>query len=157
MTMEVRALALCALTMTLGACGGAPDEAAPPPSSAPTAAATPAAPVVAPAPAVTLASLTGDVARGMAAFNQCRACHAPEPNRNGIGPSLAGVVGREAGTVSGYVYSTANKNSHLTWDRETLFTYLAAPMTAIPGTKMTFAMRDAQQRADVIAYLETLR
>jgi cytochrome c len=99
----------------------------------------------------------GDPVRGQSVFNQCRACHAADPGRNGIGPSLAGVVGREAGGVAGYSYSPANKNSHLNWDRATLFAYLAAPSALVPGTKMSFVLRDAQQRADVIAYLETLR
>lgn len=147
--MSIAAMAL------LAGCGG---DAAPPPAPEPTAAPTaPSAPASAPAaPAVATAMPAGDAVRGRALFNQCRACHAIEPGRNGIGPSLAGVIGREAGAVPGYAYSPANKNSHLRWDAQTMFTYLAAPAATIPGTKMTFALRDAQQRADVIAYLETL-
>lgn len=105
---------------------------------------------------VTLASLTGNVAAGQAVFNQCKACHAVEAGKNGIGPSLHGVVGRTAGSVPGYTYSPANVASHLTWDPETIFTYLESPAMKVPGTKMAFMLRDPQMRADVIAYLQTL-
>jgi cytochrome c len=139
----------------LTACGSADDSAATPTDQA-TAPATPTAAANPPAP-VTLASLTGDAARGERVFGQCRACHAIVPGQNLIGPSLHGVVGRKAGMVTGYAYSPANKGSAMVWDRETLFTYLEAPLTALPGTKMAFALRDPQQRADVIAYMETLK
>ena len=149
------------LALLLSACGSpepapeAADTASTAPAAAPAAA--PATAPAAPAAGATLASLTGDATRGAQVFNQCKACHAIVPGQNGIGPSLHGVVGREAGSVAGYAYSPANKNSHLTWDADTLFTYLESPMRALPGTKMTFALRDAQQRADVIAYLQTVR
>ena len=133
----------------LTACGSADDA----PAASPETPASPAATVA----TVTLASLTGDAARGERVFGQCRACHAIVPGQNMIGPSLHGVVGRKAGTVAGYAYSPANKGSAMVWDRETLFTYLEAPLTALPGTKMAFALRDPQQRADVIAYMETLK
>ncbi len=73
---------------------------------------------------------------------------------NRVGPSLHGIIGRTAGTVAGYNYSTANKNSGAVWDEATLFAYLENPRAYIPGTKMAFVgLRDAQQRADIIAYL----
>ncbi len=106
---------------------------------------------------VTLASIAGDAARGQRVFGQCRACHAIVPGQNLIGPSLHGVVGRQAGSVAGYAYSPANQTSNMIWDSATLFTYLEAPTTAMPGTKMAYALRDPQQRADVISYLETLK
>lgn len=152
--------------MLLASCGGpaadpaadgAASDAPAATSSAPAPAAAPAAAPQAAAETVTLASLTADAARGERAFAQCRACHSVDPGRNMVGPSLHGVVGREAGSVPNYAYSAANRDSHLVWDRETLFTYLESPMRAMPGTKMTYMMRDAQQRADVIAYLETLK
>jgi cytochrome c len=111
---------------------------------------------VAPAPVIALADLSGDAAKGQTLFNQCRACHSDVAGTNAIGPSLHGVIGRTAGSVPGYAYSPANKASQRIWDREALFTYLESPMRAIPGTKMTFLMANPQQRADVIAYLETL-
>lgn len=159
-----RLVVMAAMAALLSGCGGASEPtpaqdqaAAPAAPAAPSAPSAPAAPVAAPgATATAVAMPAGDATRGRSVFNQCRACHAVEPGRNGIGPSLAGVIGREAGAVTGYVYSPANKNSHVRWDPQTMFTYLAAPAVTIPGTKMTFALRDAQQRADVIAYLQSL-
>ena len=75
---------------------------------------------------------------------------------NKTGPSLHGVVGRAAGSIADFNYTDANKNSGITWTPEELFVYLADPQAKIPGTKMIFpGIKDAQQRADLIAYLET--
>lgn len=102
-----------------------------------------------------LASFTGDAASGKTVFIQCSTCHAVQAGVNKIGPSLAGIVGRAAGTVAGYTYSPANKNSGITWTKEKLFQYLENPQRVVPGTKMAFAgVKDEQKRADVIAYLE---
>jgi cytochrome c len=100
----------------------------------------------------------GDAAAGEKVFKaQCSICHSPVAGKNAIGPSLFGVVGRKAGTVDGYAYSAANKNSGLTWDDATLDKYLTKPNALVPGTKMTFAgLKNDEQRADVIAYLATL-
>lgn len=104
---------------------------------------------------VDYASLTGDAASGKAAFAQCRTCHVVEPGMNRVGPSLAGIVGREAGTVPGFNYSDANASSGITWTEDKLFEFLEHPQEVIPKTKMVFAgMPDAQKRADVIAYLK---
>ena len=93
-----------------------------------------------------------------AAFAQCAACHSVEAGKNGVGPTLFGLVGRKAGTVPGYAYSDANKNSGLTWDEATLDEYLTAPMKKIPGTKMAYAgLADAAKRTEMIAYLKTLK
>ena len=75
--------------------------------------------------------------------------------RNFVGPELNGVVGRKAGTVPGYNYSDANKNSGLTWDEATLTKYLKMPREVVPGTKMAFPglPRDSDI-ANVIAYLK---
>ena len=102
------------------------------------------------------ASFTGDAAKGEKAFIACKVCHAPDKNM--IGPMLKGIVGRAAGTVAGYTYSAANKNSGITWSQEKLFQYLEKPQRVVPGTKMTYpGMTDPQQRADTIAYLATLK
>jgi len=91
-------------------------------------------------------------------FSQCKACHSVEPGKNGVGPSLAGVVGRKAGTVPGFAYSEANKSSGLTWDETTLDSYLTAPLKVMPGTKMSYAgLGDATKRKELIAYLATLK
>lgn len=104
----------------------------------------------------TFASLTGNAAAGEAVFVQCKTCHEVEAGKNKIGPHLAGVVGRKAGSVEGYSYSPANKNSGITWSKEKLFQYLEKPARVVPGTKMAFAgISDAQKRADLIEWLAT--
>jgi len=99
------------------------------------------------------AQAAGSAANGQTVYNnQCAMCHA-----SGIGPALAGVYGKPAAGVPGYAYSTALKNAKLTWDDATLDKFLAAPQTAVPGTKMTFqGVTSASDRADVIAYLASL-
>jgi len=115
-----------------------------------------AAPVVPPAYASAYAALKGDVARGKVVFTQCKTCHVVTPGVNRIGPSLYGVVGRPSGSIAGYAYSAVNKNSHIVWNEPVLFTYLEAPQKFLPGTKMSYAgLKDAQKRADVIAYLKS--
>ncbi len=89
---------------------------------------------------------------------QCGACHAAEAGKNRIGPSMFGIVGRPSGAVGGFRYSAANKNAGLTWDTATLDRYLINPREAIPGTSMTYAgLRNEAQRADVVAYLDSLK
>ncbi len=109
--------------------------------------------------AMSPAATAQTAAAGQSVFNsQCRICHAVQAGRNLNGPSLYGVVGRKAGQAPGFKYSAANKASGLTWDAPTLDRYLAAPRTVIPGTLMSYqGLHDAQKRADVIAYLSTLR
>lgn len=78
-----------------------------------------------------------DAAAGEQTFRVCRACHQIGSGaKNGVGPVLNGVVGRKAGTVEGYQYSAANKNSGLTWTPEELDKYLTAPAATVPHTKM---------------------
>ena len=99
-----------------------------------------------------------DILYGKVVFLQCKTCHVLEPGQNRIGPSLAGIVGRAAGTVEGFSYTPANANSGITWTEEKLFQYLENPQRVVPGTKMAFAgLSKAQDRADVIAYLKTLK
>ena len=104
-----------------------------------------------------LASFTGVAAAGEKVFLNCKTCHSSEAGKNMVGPSLHGVVGRKAGTIEGFSYSTANKGSGITWTEDKLFQYLESPQRVVPGTKMTYTgVKDHQQRADVIAYLKTL-
>jgi cytochrome c len=100
-----------------------------------------------------------DPAAGAALFkSRCGICHSPEPGTNKIGPSLFNVVGRPAGSIDGFSYSDANRHSGIVWKPEVLDRYLTAPQAMVPGTKMTFpGLKDDQQRAEVIAYLETLK
>ena len=115
-----------------------------------------AAALTAPALAEDAAAIpAGTAAAGETVFRQCMACHTVAEGQNRVGPSLYGIVGREAGSVAGFRYSDANKNSGVTWDEATLFEYLKAPRTFIEGTTMAFAgIPDAQKRADLIAYLK---
>ncbi len=100
-------------------------------------------------------ALAGDAANGQRVFAQCRSCHAVQEGRNLVGPSLYGVVGRMAGTVEGFRYSNANKESGVVWTEQNLFEYLENPRAYIPGTTMAFpGLRKEQDRADVIAYLK---
>ena len=102
------------------------------------------------------ALIVGSHDAGATIFKQCMACHQVGPNaRNGIGPVLNGVVGRPAGAYLGYSYSSANKDSGLVWDEETLARYLRAPAEVVPRTKMIFfGLKKTQDAADVIAYLK---
>lgn len=125
-------------------------------TATPAAAAKPAADNTDTLTGVKLASYTGDAAKGKVDFVVCQTCHSIEAGQNKIGPSLHAVVGRAAGTIPGFVYSTANKTSGITWTPEKLFQYLEKPQRVVPGTKMTFpGFSDPQKRADVIAYLQT--
>jgi cytochrome c len=89
---------------------------------------------------------------------KCVICHAAEPGKNKIGPSLFGVVGRKAASEENFSYSDAMKKFDHVWDDATLDTYLAEPRKAVPGTKMIFAgLKDKGERDDIIAYLATLK
>ena len=100
-----------------------------------------------------------DPAAGKSVFTaQCSICHSPQLGKNMIGPSLFGIVGRKTASVSGFHYSPANQNANLTWTEATLDKYLQSPRTVIPGTTMTYAgVKDDAKRADLIAYLATLK
>ncbi len=103
------------------------------------------------APDAVLAA-TGDPVRGEAIYQRCLACHSLEHNR--VGPRHCGLFGRKAGTLKDYQYSAAMKKYGVIWDKKTLDHFLENPMKAVPGTKMGYAgIKDAQERADLIAYL----
>ena len=106
---------------------------------------------------------TSDAARGQAFFQiSCAICHSPVlgPDNmvtNKQGPSLVGVVGRAAGTSPHFNYTRAIQESGLTWDAATLNRFLVDPMVVLPGTAMPIPVTDPRNRADVIAYLMTLK
>ena len=99
----------------------------------------------------------GDPERGAQVFRSCSSCHTLERDAHRTGPSLAGVLGRQAGTAEGFHrYSDALRSADLVWREDTLNSFLADPQTFLPGNRMTFpGLADARARADVIAYLET--
>ncbi len=94
----------------------------------------------------------GDAGRGAKVYQDCMLCHSLDQNE--IGPKHRGVFGRKAGSVPGYDYSAALRNSRTVWNETTLDEWLTDPETLVPGTKMTFSLDDAQDRADVIAFLK---
>jgi cytochrome c len=78
-----------------------------------------------------------------------------EKARNMVGPVLNGLFGRKAGTIEGYPYSSANKNSGIVWDEAVFREYIKDPKAKIPSTKMVFAgITDDQDIDDLIAYLK---
>ena len=100
----------------------------------------------------------GDAAAGKQAFaTTCGACHSVEPGVNKLGPSLAGVVGSKSGAVPGYNFSPALKAANITWDEQTLDKFLENPGADVRGTKMFISVPNAQNRQNIIAYLETLK
>lgn len=139
MTKRKSTVPVLSLSILLMGCGGNTpgDSATPQSSAAPTSAA-----IVDPAPP---------------AFAVCRSCHSTQEGQNGIGPTLAGIVGSKAGAVPGYAFSPALKNSGITWDRASLDTWLQGPMKMVPGTKMVIPVSDPDKRKAIIDYLETLK
>jgi cytochrome c len=98
-----------------------------------------------------------DAGHGKTVFKACAVCHATD-HANRVGPGLGGIVGRKAGTVPGFRYSNAMKKSGIVWDAKTLDAYLESPQKAVPGNRMPYAgLKNAADRADVIAYLTTLK
>jgi nitrite reductase (NO-forming) len=100
------------------------------------------------------AAMTGAAAAGAQVFRKCQACHSLQPGKNGVGPSLAGIIGKKAASVQGYNYSSAMKSSNLTWDAATLDVYLTDPQKTVPGNKMPFpGLKTDNERNSLIAFL----
>jgi cytochrome c len=105
------------------------------------------------------AAQAGDAAKGKVTFQRCAICHRVDKDGgNGLGPNLFGIVGRKAGSVANFAYSVAMKNSGIVWSTDKLDPYIEHPSAVVPGNHMAFAgISDAGQRADVVAYLATLK
>ena len=98
-----------------------------------------------------------DPADGAKVYRQCKACHVADAEQNRVGPHLVGVVGREVAVVEGFSYSDALTGLGGEWTLDRLNEYLAKPRDFAPGNKMTFSgLRKEEQRASVIAYLQSL-
>ncbi len=99
---------------------------------------------------------TGVSQRGKQVYDQiCSSCHSPDTSL--VGPAHRGVFGRRAGRVQGYKYSDALKRSDVVWTADNLYAWLTNPDGFIPGSAMFVSLSDPQQRADVVAYLKTLK
>ena len=97
----------------------------------------------------------GDAAAGEKVYKKCKTCHSLEAGKNKLGPNLAGIFGRQAGSVEGYKYSAAMASSGIVWDEATLDAFVAKPKDVVPKTKMAFAgLKKEEQRQDLIAYLK---
>jgi cytochrome c len=101
----------------------------------------------------------GDITSGQALFAKtCQTCHSIEIGVNKIGPSLRGIYGRLPASIPDFPYSAAMKAQTAPWTVETLDAYLANPREDVHGVKMFFkGLPDPRDRANVIAYMETLR
>jgi cytochrome c len=96
-----------------------------------------------------------DAGAGKTSFNKCLACHAVgEGAKNKVGPVLNGIDGRKSGSIEGYSYSDANKNSGITWNKDVFLEYIRDPKGKIPGTKMVFpGIKNEKEANDLWAYL----
>ncbi len=108
------------------------------------------------------ASAAGDVAKGKKVFKKCKACHSVEAGKHKIGPSLAGIVGQDAGKVAGFKKYKGLKGADWKWDEAALDGWLKNPkkwLKAKNGKKsrMVYKLKKEKDRADIIAYLKTLK
>ena len=98
---------------------------------------------------------TADPVKGKKVFKKCVACHSLQEGKNKIGPPLYNLLGRKAGTVEGYRYSKAMKNSDVVWDEKSLDKFLTKPRKFIKRTKMSFrGIKKKSLRDDIISYLK---
>lgn len=106
--------------------------------------------------AATSSAQAQDAAAGEKVFAVCRPCHqVGETAKNVVGPVLNGLFGRKSGSVEGYNYSEANKNSGITWNEAVFAEYIRDPRAKIPGTKMVYAgLKDEKRTQDLIAFLK---
>jgi cytochrome c len=98
-----------------------------------------------------------DAEAGKKVFTKCAPCHSIGPGaKNKVGPELNGLMGRKAGSVEGFNYSPAMKNSGITWDDAKFHEYIADPKKTVPGNKMLFpGIKDEIERDDLAAYIES--
>lgn len=141
--------------LSLAACSGAPAEEE---AAAPDAAEEPSeveADTTADAPAVDATPQLASM-EPPASFGTCGVCHSVEEGENRVGPHLAGVVGRAAGSVEGANYTLGMQNSGITWDEATLQRYLENPNDVVAGSSMPSPGLSADEVREVVDYLKTL-
>lgn len=96
----------------------------------------------------------GDAKEGEKVFAKCRACHSLDAGKNGVGPSLAGVMGRKAGSIQGYTYSKAMAERGIVWDAKAMASYVSDPKGFIPGNKMVFpGIKKDSEIENLLAFL----
>jgi cytochrome c len=94
-----------------------------------------------------------EIAAGREIYERCAACHSLEVDR--VGPRHCGLFGRRAGSVPGFAYSDAMRNSGIVWNRQTLDVFLANPLGTVPGTFMTYAgIQNRDERTQLLSFLE---
>jgi len=100
-----------------------------------------------------------DPAAGQKLFEaRCHICHYAVPGKDYIGPSLSGIFGRRIGGEPGYHYSKAQLAADVVFDEAMLDRWITSPRDVVPGTRMTYeGVKTPQNRANIIAYLKTLR
>ncbi len=111
------------------------------------------------APLFVVAAHAADLEHGAQVFRKCATCHMVCPDaKSKLGPPLNGLIGRKTGSIEGYNYTDANKNSGLTWDDETFTRYIKDPKGVIPDTKMSFAgLKDDDDIKDLLAFLKQFK
>ena len=95
---------------------------------------------------------------GQLAFNNtCRTCHALREGDNRLGPNLYKIIGRKAGSVPNYGYSSAMKGAEFVWDKEKLDSFIAKPDEVVPGNNMKpyGGLTSAEDRSKLIAFLQS--
>jgi cytochrome c len=97
-----------------------------------------------------------DLSAGATSYKKCTTCHdVGESAKNKVGPLLNGLDGRKSGTIPGYNYSDANKNSGITWNETSFLDYIKDPKTKIPSTKMVFAgIKNEAEAKNLWAFLK---
>jgi len=90
--------------------------------------------------------------------NACRTCHSFRKGDHRLGPSLNGVVGRKAGSVPGYPFSSAMQSANIVWTEDNLDKFITDPDRVVHGNAMKpyGGIDDAQQRGEIIAYLKSI-
>jgi cytochrome c len=110
--------------------------------------------------AVPAAAAQEESEEGKVAFNNnCRTCHSFKEGDNRLGPTLHGVIGRKAGSIGGFQFSSAMKSSGITWDAATLDKFIASPENVVHGNAMKpfGGIADASERAKIVDYLQSLK